>query len=55
MRGYENGLNYFLNLDKLFQRYLYFSVPKRGFCGQELVKGNFILGVAPKTKFLMVF
>ena len=27
---------------------------KGGFCGQEL-KGNFILGVAPKTEFLMAF
>ena len=48
MRGFQNGLT-FLNLDKRFQRYLYFSVLKKGvFCGQEL-KGNFILGVAPKT------
>ena len=30
------------------------SSEKGGFCGQEL-KGNFILGVAPKTKFLMAF
>ena len=27
---------------------------KEDFCGQEL-KGNFILGMAPKTEFLMIF
>ena len=27
--GSQNGLIYFLNLDRQFQRYLHFSVPKK--------------------------
>ena len=47
---------YFLNLDKDFQRFycilLHFTVPKKE-CFVD--KGNFILGMAPKTELLMVF
>ena len=48
---------YFLILDKQFQRYLNFSAPKKrggGFVDKSL-KGNYILRVAPTTKFGMVF
>ena len=34
--------------------FLIYCSKKRGICGQEL-KGNFILGVVPKTDFLMAF
>ena len=51
---------YFLSLDKQFQRYLNFSAPKKrdgGFVEfvDKSLKGNYILRVAPTTKFLMVF
>ena len=46
---------YLFNLDKRFQRYLHFSVRKKGvFVGKR--KGNFILWVAaPETELLMFF
>ena len=48
-------LSYFLNLDKRFQRYSDFRAPKKGFfCWQEL-KGNFILGMAPKHNLWCLF
>ena len=44
---------YFIDLDKLFQRYFILVLKKEEFCEQEL-KRNYIVGMAPKTEFWMV-